>query len=196
MRGRPVAAGAANRQSHPQYARSTRGGNRSRHATGGTKAQRWLRLLRHVLVQSVLLGDSEAAQTSTEKHRAIARSAIWTSRTRSIPIVQITLATDQTETPSRLGRYTFTAPLDYRGRAGAKRGSPRRTRKRSGNSCATSSVCLRRTPTRATTSIRARRTSRPARSCLNGVMRGSFQRWKRLLGARKRSAVAPTSRRP
>ena len=51
--------------------------------------------------------DSGAVQTSTEKLRAIARSAIWISRTRSIPIVQITLATDQAETPSRLGRYTF-----------------------------------------------------------------------------------------
>ena len=40
---------------------------------------------------------------------------------------------------------------------------------------------------RATTSIRARRTSRPSRSCLNGVMGDSFQPWKRLLGARKRS---------
>ena len=49
---------------------------------------------------------------------------------------------------------------------------------------------------RATTSIRARRTSRPSRSCLNGVMGDSFQRWKRLLGARKRSAFAPTLRRP
>ena len=42
MGGRPVAAGAANRQSHPQYARSTRGGDRSQHAMGGTNAQRWL----------------------------------------------------------------------------------------------------------------------------------------------------------
>ena len=80
----------------------------------------------------VRLKDSGAAQTSTEKFRAIARSAIWTSRIRSIPIVQITLATDQTETPSQLGRYTFTAPLAHWGRAGAKSGSPRRTRKRSG----------------------------------------------------------------
>ena len=52
MGGRPVAAGAANRQSHPQYARSTRGGDRSQHDTGGFDAQRRLRLLRHVLVQS------------------------------------------------------------------------------------------------------------------------------------------------
>ena len=52
MGGRSVGAGAANRQSHLQYARSTRGGDRSRHDTGGTNAQRWLRLLRHVLVQS------------------------------------------------------------------------------------------------------------------------------------------------
>ena len=102
----------------------------------------------------VLLKDSGAVQTSTMKFRAIARSAIWTSRIRSIPIVQITLATDQAETPSRLGRYTFTAPLAHWGRAGAKCGSPRRTRKRSGNTCSISSACLRSTPTRATTSTR------------------------------------------
>ena len=42
----------------------------------------------------------------------------------------------------------------------------------------------------------ARRTSRPSCNCLNGVMRDSFQRWKRLLATRKWSGFAPTSRRP
>ena len=38
------------------------------------------------------------------------------------------------------------------GEGGAKSGSPRRTRKRSGNTCSISSACLRCTPMRATTS--------------------------------------------
>ena len=105
-------------------------------------------------------------------------------------------STDQAETPSPLGRYTFTARLDHRGKAGAKSGSPRRTRRRSGNTCSISSACLRSTPMRATTSIRDRRTSRRSCSCLNGVMGGSFRRWKRLRGTRKLSAFASTSRRP
>ena len=42
-------------------------------------------------------------ETSTEKLRAIARSAIWTSRIRSIPIVQITLTTDQDRDPVPIG---------------------------------------------------------------------------------------------
>ena len=89
--------------------------------------------------------------------------------------------------------YRATGPS---GEGGAKSGSPRRTRKRSGNTCSISSACLRSTPMRATTSIRARRTSRRSCSCLNGGTGDTFQRWKRLRGARKRGAFASTSRRP
>ena len=92
--------------------------------------------------------------------------------------------------------YVYRATWPHRGRAGAKSGTPRRTRKRFDDTCSISSANRRSTPMRATTSIRARRTSRPSCSCMNGVMGDSFQRWKRLLGARKRSALAPTSRRP
>ena len=72
----------------------------------------------------VLLGDSGAVQTSTEKLRAIARSALWISRIRSIPIVQITLTTDQAEDPIPIGRYTFTALPAPSGESGREEWQP------------------------------------------------------------------------
>ena len=63
-------------------------------------------------------------ETSTGKLRAIARSAIWTSRTRSITIAQITRTTDQAETASQSGRYTFTAPPTHRWEGGREERQP------------------------------------------------------------------------
>ena len=194
MEGKSAAAGAANWRSRVQHVKSTRGGDDPNTTQEDSMPNGGSDCCGTCWFNRSLGGQRGSANFNRDT--PIARSAIWTSRTRSIPIVQITPITDQAETPFQLGRYTFTALLALWGRAGAKSGSPRRTRKRFANTCSISSAGRGSTPTRATTSLRAQRTLRPSRNCLNGVMRGSFQRWKKLLSARKRNAFAPTSRRP
>ena len=97
-------------------------------------AQRRDRLLRARAGSIAHWAESVAAGTSIAPFRAIAKSAIWTSRTRSGRIARITRTIVRARTQSPLGPCTFTNTR----RTGVKSGDRRRTRKKSGYTCLTS----------------------------------------------------------